>query len=90
MNTETDRLYAAVENCALTHQSFTVDQVFDMYESLHSQQPESRRQVGGALISCVFAGLIEDTGQWESTGTQLGYKRGKPKRIWRSKVYEGA
>jgi hypothetical protein len=90
MNAQTEKFYAAVERCAIAFETFTVDDVLNAYYATNGDSPESLRPVGGALISGVFSGLIEDTGQWHDTGTGLTKYRGKPKRVWRSKVYEGA
>ena len=90
MNAETEELYAAVERCAIALETFTVDDVINAYYATNGDKPQSLRPVGGALISAVFAGLIEDTGQWHDTGTGLTKYRGKPKRVWRSRVYGGS
>jgi hypothetical protein len=86
---ETTKWYESVTACALSHQTFTVDQVIESYERSHGADYESRRAVGGALISAVFAGLIEDSGKWVDTSTGLTKRAGKPKRLWVSRVFQG-
>ena len=90
MKAKTNEYFSSLQICAKQIPTFTTDDIYSTHVSIHGEsENQSKRAIGGAIISAVFAGLIEDSGEWQSTGKTVSKVRGKPQRIWISKIYEG-